>query len=156
MSEKARKRTDFVGTTSVGVGAPAADGVYVEEQGGRGVHRTVIGLNKVKVTVGNTTGVSFGGTKIYDFPAGLILVKQCVMKDIVVGLDNAGNVTPIDAADGGDISLGSTPPSDGTLAGTDVNLCPSTSIDPLSTGIATANLAASAQLGSQPHHWTCT
>lgn len=53
--------------------------------------------------------------------------------------------TPIDSADGGDVAIGSTAPGDGTLTGTDVDLVPSTSIDPISGGITGAALAATAQ-----------
>lgn len=111
---------------------------------GVGVNRTVIQLVGKTITVANTTGISFGNVKIFDFPKGRILVLGCVLQDLTVGLTNAGNVTPIDAADGGDVSLGSTGTSDSTLNGTDVDLLPSTSIDPLSGGIAGAALAAHA------------
>lgn len=125
------------------VGTAAAN-VVAAETGGL-VRKTILTLTDVEVTVGNTAGVSFGGTKIYDFPAGRILVLGVIMRGITFDLTDAGNVTPIDAADGGDVAIGSTVPSDGTLTGTDVDLMPSTSIDPISAGITGAALAASAQ-----------
>lgn len=148
----ARLRSDALPTTSVGVGfASRNNGILVEEFGNGAFHKTVLTLKNVPITVGNTTGVSFGGVEIYAFPQGRLIVLGSVLKDISIGLDNPGNVTPIDSADGGDISLGTTVPSDGTLSGTDVDLCPSTSIDPLSDGIsndfATLSAAATAFAG---------
>ena len=136
----------FESSTSVsGAGAVAGSGVTASEQAIGHVQRTVLTLLGVEITVANTTGVSFGGVKIYDFPEGRILVLGSLLSGVTVGLTNAGNATPIDAADGGDMALGSTEPDDGTIGGTDVDLCPSTSIDPISDGIAGAALAAAAQ-----------
>lgn len=144
----AQQRVDAVRTTSRGVGA-VANGVKLIGEMGNGIqHKTVLDLNGVKVTVGNTTGISFGGTKIYDFPAGILHVKCVTVENIAFGLSDPLNVTPIDSADGGDFSMGTTPPSDGTLTGADVNLLPSTSIDPLSDGVANANLASPTNIGT--------
>lgn len=131
--------------TPTGVGAAAGTGTTASEGGDGLIHKTTITLNSLPVTVANTTGVSFGGTKFYDFPAGRILVLGVTASSISFGLTDSGNVTPIDAADGGDLSIGSTAPTDGTLTGSDVDLLPSTSIDPLSGGVTGAALAAAAQ-----------
>lgn len=127
------------GAGTVGTGTTAS------EQGSSVVHKTVLTMDDVLVTVGNTTGISFGGTKIYDFPAGRILVLGVTADDISFDVTNAGNVTPIAITHGGDISIGTTAPTDGTLTNADVDLLPSTSIDPISAGVAGAALAASAQ-----------
>jgi len=122
------------------VGVTAAAGVTaVETPTALPIHKTVLSLEDVSVTVANTTGVSFGGTKIHDMPEGRILILGAVLGGVTVDLSSATN---LDAADGGDISVA----GDGTLSGTDVNIIPSTSIDPLSGGITGAALAASAQL----------
>lgn len=123
----------------------ASNGAVATETGNGPVRKTSLALTDVSVTVGNTTGVSFGGTKIYDFPQGRILVLGSVLEGVTFDLTDAGNVTPIDAADGGDIAVGTTVAGDGTLTGTDVDLIPSTSIDPISSGVTGAALAASAQ-----------
>jgi len=126
------------------VGVTAAAGVTaVETPTALPIHKTVLSLEDVSVTVANTTGVSFGGTKIHDMPEGRILILGAVLGGVTVDLSSATN---LDAADGGDISVGTTVAGDGTLSGTDVNIIPSTSIDPLSGGITGAALAASAQL----------
>lgn len=136
-------------SSSSPVGAVVANVTAVEADGNPAniaVHRTVLSLAGLSVTVGNTTGVSFGGSKIYDFPQGRILLLSSVLTGVTFDLEDAGNVTPVDAADGGDISVGTTAPSDGTLTATDVNIIPSTSIDPISAGVASAALAAAAVL----------
>ena len=122
----------------------AANGAVAVETGNV-ARKTVLTLVDVPVTVGNTTGVSFGGTKVYDFPAGRILILGATLAALSFDLTDAGNATPIDAADGGDVAFGTTPPTDGTLTGTDVDIIPSTSIDPISGGITGVALAASAQ-----------
>jgi hypothetical protein len=127
-----------------GIGS-AGTGTTASEQGNAVVHKTVLTMGDVSVTVGNTTGVSFGGTKIYDFPDGRILVLGAVATDISFDLTDAGNVTPIDDTMGGDIAVGTTAPDDGSLTGTDVDLIPSTSIDPISGGVTGSPLASSAQ-----------
>jgi hypothetical protein len=96
----------------------------------------------VSITVGNTTGVSFGGTKVFDFPAGYIAIHGAVLTTgVSLDLTDAGNVTPIAGTHGGDFAFGTTVAGDGTLTGTDVDIIPSTSHDPLS-GTVAANLAA--------------
>lgn len=127
-----------------GAGAAGAATVQVTELGGAGMRQTLLRLVKHPVTVGNTSGVSFGGSIIYTFPEGRIHVLGCTRKPITFDLTSEDNNTPIDAADGGDVALGSTAPSDGTLTGTDVDFNPSTSIDPISGGAAGAVLSAAA------------
>lgn len=122
-----------------------ADTISAVERGNGVVHQTTLTLTDVPVTVGNTTGVSFGGTKIYEFPEGRILLLGATLADVTFDLTDDGNVTPIDDADGGDISVGTTIAGDGTLTNADVDIIPSTSIDPISGGVAGAALAASAQ-----------
>jgi hypothetical protein len=123
----------------------AATNVTATEVGYGPFHQTILALSDVSVTVANTTGISFGGTKIYDFPAGRILVHGVTIDDISFDLTDAGNVTPILVTHGGDISLGTTVAGDGSLTNADVDLCPSTSIDPISAGVTGAALVASAQ-----------
>jgi hypothetical protein len=107
------------------------------------IQRTVLHLNNFAVTVGNTTGVSFGGAKLFDFPAGRILVMGAT-----ANLSFDWSASDIAAAGTGDFSLGTTITADATLNGTDVNLLPSTGLlDPFVDGVGTGSgaLAASAQ-----------
>ncbi len=135
------------GTLTVGAeGAGAKNGATVtaSETGNAVVHKTTLTLASTPVTVANTTGASFGGVKLYDFPAGRILILGVTT---TLTFNWAGQDI---AADGsGDFSLGSTITADATLDGTDVNMLPSSAmLDPFVAGVGTGTgaLAASAQL----------
>jgi len=94
--------------------------------------------------VGNTTGASFGGLKLFTFPEGRLLIMGCT-----ANLSFVWTGEDIDAAGSGDFSLGTTISSDATLAGTDVDLLPSSAmLDPFVLGVGTGSgaLVASAQL----------
>lgn len=127
-----------------GAGAKNGATVTASERGNSTVHQTILTLASTPVTVGNTTGASFGGVKLYDFPAGRILVLG-----VTASLGFVWTGEDIAADGSGDWSLGSTITSDATLDGTDVNMLPSTAMtDPAVLGVAAATasaLAASAQ-----------
>lgn len=130
-------------TTTVGVGAKNGATVTAVERGDGVVHQTVLTLASTPVTVANTTGASFGGVKLYDFPAGRIAALGVTAN---LSLNWAG--TDIAAAGSGDFALGSTITDDATLDGTDVDLLPSTGLlDPFVLGVGTGKgaLAAGAQ-----------
>lgn len=136
--------TEGAATAIATVGASAQPEVTAAEGGFGNFRSTVLTLDELPITVGNTTGISFGNVKLYDFPEGRHNFLGVQLNDLAVGLGDAGNVTPIAGTMGGDVSLGTTGTSDSTLDGTDVNLMPSTSIDPISGGIASGQLAAAA------------
>lgn len=127
-----------------GAGAVAAATITAVEKGDGHSHQTVLTLADFPVTVGNTSGASFGGAKIYDFPAGRIGVRGVTAS---LGFNWAGQ--DIAATGSGDYSLGTTQTADATLNSTDVNLLPSTAMtDPFVAGVGapTGNaLAAAAQ-----------
>lgn len=134
MDTGTRKREDYLGTTSVNIGAGAltvAEG-NVEEFGNAYFKRTVITLTDCPVAVGNTIGISFGGKKLYDFPEGRfqILGGNC---DLVV--DASGDAGIVQTGSG-DVSLGGTITADGVLSGTEVDIMASTALtDPFVAGI---------------------
>lgn len=98
------------------------------------LHQTVITLASHPVTVANTTGASFGSSKLYDFPAGVIKVLGAVAS---LGFVWTGE--DIAATGSGDFSFGTTATSDATLSSTDVNLVPSTAMtDPFVAGVGAA------------------
>ncbi len=109
------------------------------------VQHTILTLTDLSITVGNTTNISFGSVKVYDFPAGRILILGAQFDSITVGLGDVGNSTPIEGTDGGDIAFGTTATADSTLGGTDVDIVPSTGADPISGGFTGAALAVQAQ-----------
>jgi hypothetical protein len=134
-----------VGTSKATVGNGAKNGATVTavEYGNNVLRQTVLTLASTPVTVGNTTGVSFGGVKLYDFPVGRIAVIGAT-----ANLSLNWAASDIADAGSGDFALGSTITEDATLDGTDVDMLPSTAmLDPFVTGVGTAKgaLAASAQ-----------
>lgn len=129
-----------------GVGAAAGTGNVVAETMGL-LQKTVLTLTDVAVTVtfevANDSG--WGTIKLYDFPAGRIDILG-VTADLSFDVSASENVAD---AGSGDVALGTTQTADVTLAGTDVDLLPSTAMtDPFvaGAGAATGALAASAQL----------
>ena len=132
------------GTATITAGVGAKNGATVTAAETRGIaHKTVITLDDTPVVVteigAGTNAV--GGVKIYDLPAGRILVLGVTVEDVTVAVDS----NALDAADNGDFSFGTAAPGgDGLLDGTAVDLCPSVSIDPIVTATDGA-LAASAQ-----------
>lgn len=136
-------------TAAIAFGAAAtnADGgtVYARESLAGLVHKTTLTLAAFRVITGNTTGISFGSAKLYDFPEGRILILGCtsVMSTITFGADIASGGS-------GDYSIGSAATADGTLATTEVNILPSSPmLDPFVTRTGSAAgsaLAASAQI----------
>lgn len=117
--------------------------VVATDKGIANYHETELALTAMLLTAGNTTGVSFGGTKIFDFPAGRIFVLLSLLSLDAPGLGNAGNATPIDGDDNGDVAVGTTVAGDGTLTGADVNLIPSTAYA-MDTAVTAALAAAAA------------
>lgn len=115
-----------------------ANSTYITatEEGIGSFHKTKLVIAGLPVTLGNTTAISFGNVLLGTFPKGRIIIRETVVKDVLYGLGNAGNATPIAGTMGGDFSLGTTGTSDSTLDGTDVNILASTSYDPFSTAVS--------------------
>lgn len=140
--------TDDVGDadalrTVFGVNASPAATIAAKEIFDGVVHKTVLTLASFPVTVANATGASFGSGKVYDFPAGRILVHGVTCS---LSFDWSGQ--DIVATGSGDFSIGTTATADATLATTDVDLLPSSAmLDPFVAGVGTGTgaLAASAQ-----------
>lgn len=108
--------------------------------------KTTLTLKDVVVTTGNTTGASFGSTKLYDFPEGRIAILSNIA--YFTEIDWAGSDIAVGGS--GDYSLGSTATADATLSSTDVDMLPSTAmLDPFVAGVGRSNagsaLAALAQ-----------
>lgn len=72
-------RTDFDRTTDEGIGAPNGTGVTVSEKRGI-VHETIINLAALRIAVADSGGANggFGGAKIYDMPAGNIVLLGAI------------------------------------------------------------------------------
>ncbi len=126
-------------TTPGSVPSAVADYVTVSEFGEGCYRQTILTLDALPVSVVGATGVGFGGVLAYTFPAGAITVHGCTASLLVDPLSSN-----LEVADGGDFGIGTAIVADADLGdATDVDLCPSTSIDPIGTA-ATGVLAASA------------
>lgn len=140
---KSHKAIDANFATIEGTAGTVNGATVTATENPSGVMTTVITLEDTPVVVVGATGVGFGGVKIYDLPAGAIQVLGVTVDSLIVTVDT----NTLDAADGGDWSLGSTIADDATITGTDVDFCPSTSADPIN-GTNSAMLAATATIGA--------
>lgn len=119
-----------------GAGAAAGTGVAAQEQGNGVVHRTILTLTNVAVTLADNAGVvAYGGLKVYDFPAGSIMVLGAVA-DLDVTKSSAG----VNADWDGDFGIGTvTASNNNSLSSTEQNILPTTATPQASAGATTAN-----------------
>ncbi len=117
---------------TLGNGTVADDTVTVVEYGNGIIHKTILTLDALPVNVVGATGVGFGGALAYTFPDGAISIHGCsALLSVDVLASN------LEAADGGDFGLGTAIVADADLGdATDVDLCPTTSLDPIGTAVA--------------------
>ena len=108
------------------------------------IRQTLLTLAAAQVSVVGATGVGFGGTQIYDFPKGRILVLGVVAN---LAFNFAG--TSVLATSTVDYALGTAVAADANLTdATDIDLCELTTTGAATAGITAAKggkLAASAQ-----------
>ena len=106
------------------------------------VQSTVVTMAATPVVIveGGTGTNGYGGVKIYDFPAGRIFVLGVTVDSFTITIDT----NTLDVADGAAFAFGTTVDATGTQSGTVVDLCPATSVDPI-TNVVNSALAASAQ-----------
>lgn len=112
--------------TSAGVGAVAGTNVSVVEYGTADIHKTVITLTNEVITITDDAGVAqYGGTKIYDFPQGLL----CTMGAVIDGALTGGVTGTVIATFDGAVALGTaTATTGGTLTGTESDVLQSTAM----------------------------
>ena len=129
--------TDFV----AGIGAAAASGNVASEAFGV-VNKTLLTLTAVGVTMADAT-VQGGGTKIYDFPAGQILILGSTAS--LAPKTTTALASTINASAAGVWSLGSAvAAANATLTSTEADVLPSTAF----TSSATINVAAATVTGA--------
>lgn len=103
--------------------------------------KDMIDLTGRTITVTATgTAIGFGSLAIHDFPQGNILVLGLAG---TVGFAGSGADANLTDTWSGDFGIGSTPASDATITGTDVDMIRSTAI-----GAATAEVIAPARVAS--------
>lgn len=115
--------------------------VYVSDSDDGILNKSTIRLAGESMTITyNGSGTNHtGGVKIYDFPEGRILVHGVVVDNFkFVGTSG------IATNEGGDFAIGTVSATLGTIATTEEDLTPETSLDPFSDS-ADSELAAAAQ-----------
>jgi hypothetical protein len=117
-------------------GAVAGTGVTTEELGGSVVHQTVLTFVNTPIPLTDEVGVvAYGGLKVYDFPAGLILVLGAT-SDLDLTKSSAG----VNANWDGDFGIGTvTASNNATLSSTEQNILPTTATPQAASGATTAN-----------------
>lgn len=128
------------------LGTVAGANVVANELGKGLINRTILTFTARDVEMLDEAGVAaYGGSAVYDFPAGLIHVFGCVA-NLSVLKSGAG----INANFDGDFSVGTTTAdNDASLATTEQDIIPSTATPQASSGATTAkgyNVAAIAPL----------
>lgn len=97
----------------------AASNVTAEEQGDGILHKTILRLSSVPVSVASiTTGAGVGGAKIYDFPLGRLNVIG-TMADLTAVIAEGDQADFTDATPEGDIGIGTVSPANADGLGTD-------------------------------------
>lgn len=109
--------SEAVASESAGIAALAT--VTAEEQGDGILHKTILRLASVPVSVVSvTTGAGVGGTKVYDFPQGRILALG-TMSDLSFVIAAGDQADFTDATPEGDVGVGTVAPANADALGTD-------------------------------------
>lgn len=138
--------TDTIALPSAGI-ANATEVVAVE-QGDGVVHKTILQIESLNVDVVSvTTGAGVGGSKVYDFPKGRILILG-TMADLTLAIPTASQADFTDATPEGDIGVGTVAPANADALGTDAtddDLCTATAFT-MSAFTATPEVPSEASL----------
>jgi hypothetical protein len=135
---------DLPGKSLFGLGAKNGATVSVAEYGDGVLHKTVLTLTAMPITLTDDSTVGqFGGVKIYDMPAGNVALLGAVI-DAVLTL-TAADWT--DAAEG-DVGLGSTVVDDGdALATTEQNIVNTTAIPAMTAQVGSIDAMSNGASG---------
>lgn len=115
--------------TEYGNGTKNGSTITVQEFGDGVIHKTVLTCVATPIAMTDDAGVAqYGGVKVYDFPAGLIMTLG-----VVIDGSFTGYASLIDTFDG-DVAMGTVTASTGaTLTSTEANILQST---PLTQAVA--------------------
>lgn len=97
------------------------------------VVKQVVKVNKLAIQVDGATGVGFGSAVIGDLPEGNILFLGAVA---YMQFTKAASATGIQATFDGDYGIGTTPASDATITGADVDIIASTALGAATAGVS--------------------
>lgn len=119
-----------------GAGTKNGSTVAVKELGDGVIHKTVFTFTDHAIALTDNAGtVAYGGSKIYDFPEGIIMVLGA-STDIALTKSSAGVNDDWD----GDFGVGTVTASDNaTLASTEQNIIPTTATPQATAGATTAD-----------------
>lgn len=126
---------------SAGAGAANGTGVAATEYGDGSFHRTVLTFTDHAIALADqATVVAYGGSKVYDMPAGAILFLGAVA-DLDLTKSSAG----VNADWDGDVGVGTvTASNNATLSSTEQNIIPTTATPQAVAGATTANAQSTA------------
>jgi len=99
-------------------------------------YKTVITCNDVPITniIYSGSGTNSSGyVKLYDFDEGVTDIELMTVANVIITPSDASTNTGFAAADGGDWALGTVAAAGATITSTEVDLCPSTSQDPMNS-----------------------
>lgn len=114
-------------------GAPNGATVKALEQGGPIVHSTRLRLTATPIAISDDAGVAqYGGVKVYDFPAGLIVIEGAVVTGSLTGYASL-----IDTFAGGAALGTATATTGATLTGTEANIMPEVDVAAAVAEVAT-------------------
>lgn len=122
-------------TTPSGVGAAASTGCVASETGFGPLHQTLLTLSSVPMTLADAT--AGGGTKIYDFPEGRILILGAT--GTMTFTTTSVLASTLNASVTGNWGVGTVVQANGTLATTEQDIIPTKNF----TASATINVAGS-------------
>jgi hypothetical protein len=122
-------------------GVVAGTGVTVSEEGSGPVQKTVLTFTNAAIALTDEAGVvAYGGLKVYDLPAGSILILGA-LADLDITKSSAGVNNDWD----GDFGVGTaTAGNNNALATTEQDIIPTTATPQASAGATTANGQSSA------------
>lgn len=126
---------------TAGVGAKNGTTVVATESVGV-LHKTILTCTATTITISDDAGVAqYGGVKIYDFPAGLLLTFGAVID----GSLTAGVTGTIINTWQGDVALGTATATTGaTLIGTEADIMPSVAIPAATNKVAVCDAVSAA------------
>lgn len=138
--------SDSLALPSAGVASPTE--VVAVEQGNGVIHKTILQIESLNVNVVSvTTGNGVGGSKVYDFPEGRVLILG-TMADLTLAIPTASQADFTDATPAGDIGVGTLAPANADGLGTDAtddDLCTATAFT-MSAYTATPEIPSEASL----------
>jgi hypothetical protein len=122
-----------------GAGSPGHDSIAALEGCCAGFHQTVLTCTATPLVLTDDAGVAvYGGVKVYDFPAGLLLIFGAV-------IDGSITAVQVLATFDGDVALGTATATTGaTLVSTEADIMPSVELTTAVAKVANCDAVSAA------------